>query len=112
VNSASPEAELAVFLRALNGAGERTVPDGADFVGSISAGFADLRTTLADAARDAQQLPESDPAAFGTTLGRITGLISTRSSRSREAIFRARTRYETRELDRAFDRSPACQTIR
>jgi hypothetical protein len=100
------------FLRALDGAGKPDVPDGADLVESISIGFRDLRTTLVDARRDAERLSESDPAAFGTSVGEIAGLISTGSNRSREAIFRARTRYETRELDRAFDRADACQTLR
>jgi hypothetical protein len=100
------------FLRALKRAGEPSVPDGADLVGSISVGFRDLRSTLADAQRDAKQLSETDPAAFSTSVGQITGLISTGSNRSREAIARARTRYETRELDRAFDHAPACQAMR
>jgi hypothetical protein len=100
------------FLRVLNRAGEPSVPDGAGLVGSIRVAFRDLRTTLADAQRDAKQLSETDSAAFSTSVGRITGLISTGSNRSREAIARARTRYETRELDRAFDRAPACQTMR
>jgi hypothetical protein len=100
------------FLRALNGAGEPSVPDGGDFVGSITVGFRDLRSTLSDARRDAEQLSDSDPAAFSTTVGEITGLISTGSNRSREAISRARTRYETGELDRAFDRAQACESMR
>jgi hypothetical protein len=100
------------FLRALNRAGEPSVPDGADLVGSIAVGFRDLRATLADAQHGAERLSESDAAAFSTTIGEITALISTGSNRSREAISRARTRYETRELDQAFDRAPACQTIR
>ena len=99
------------FLRALNGAGEPKVRDGADLVGNITDGFRDLRTTLADAGHDAKQLPESDPAVFGNTVGRIANLISTGSNRSRETISRARTQYETRELDRAFNRAPACQQI-
>jgi hypothetical protein len=99
------------FLRALDSAGQPKVPDSADLVATISQGFRDLRITLADAELDAKQLSESDPTAFDTTVGRITGLISTGSNQSRDVIVLARARYETRELDRAFDRAPACETI-
>jgi hypothetical protein len=104
-------AETNEFLRALNGAGQPTVADGPDFTGSISGGFRDLRATLADAEYDAKQISESDPVTFGAKVEQIASLIRRGSNRSREAILRARTRYETRELDRAFDRVPACQTI-
>ncbi len=95
----------------MHAAGVPAVEDGAGFVRMIKNGFGDFRDTLARARRDAKALPADDAAAFGELVNEITDAIRTGSRRARETISRARVKYETQELDRAFDRTPECQTI-
>ena len=103
--------ETESFRTELTRAGAPAIKRGRGLVKMIVDAFADFRTTLKDAARDARRLPVSDRAEFNSSVATINDTIRTGSLRSRETIARARIRYETRELDRAFDHTPDCQRI-
>jgi hypothetical protein len=93
-------------------AGTPAVKNGSKIANAFKNGFSQIRDTFATAANTTRNLDTSDPTQFANALTNVGTAIDNGSNAIKSTFSSIDTKYRPRALDRAFNREPACASLR
>jgi hypothetical protein len=93
-------------------AGTPNVKNGSKIAKAFKNGFSQIRDTFATAQNTTQGLDTSDPTQFASALTDVGTAIENGSNGVKSTFNSIDTKYHPRALDRAFNREPACTSLR
>ena len=95
----------------VEGAGAPAVDDGEALHRDLVAGLQDAQEAFAAARDRAEALPTDDPTAFQQQAGEISATLNREGSAIGSAFTGLSTKYDSQELNEAFNSEPACQSL-
>jgi hypothetical protein len=92
-------------------AGPPDVEDGAALHRDLVSGLEDAQKAFDDARESAEALPTDDPAAFQQQATQLGTTLSEQGTAIGSTFTGLSTKYDSRELNEAFNSEPACQNL-
>jgi hypothetical protein len=99
------------MLAEVKEAGPPDVENGEALQRDLEKGLTAAQTAFASARDDAKNLPTDNPATFGTEAQKLGTTLSEEGSKIGQTFNGLSTKYDSKELNSAFDREPACKSL-
>jgi hypothetical protein len=99
------------MLAKVKEAGPPAVEDGEALQRDLEQGLGDAQKAFAQARDRAKELPTDDRAAFQREATALGTTLNQEGSRIGQTFNGLSTKYESEELDRAFDNEPSCRNL-
>jgi hypothetical protein len=99
------------MLAKVEEAGPPAVEDGEALQSDLEKGLGDAQAAFAEARDKAKELPTDDEAAFRREGGEIQSTLNEEGSKIGQTFNGLSTKYDSRELNEAFDKEPSCQSL-
>ena len=95
----------------VKGAGTPDVENGEALQRDLVKGLEDAQTAFAAARDDAKSLPENDPVAFQREAQELSATLNREGTAIGQTFNGLSDKYDSDELNEAFDKEPACKTL-
>jgi hypothetical protein len=99
------------MLAKVKAAGPPAVEDGAALQRDLQAGLDDAKTAFEQARDRAKSLPTGDQAAFQREAQALGTTLNEQGTAIGQAFTSLSTKYDSNELNAAFDKDPACKSL-
>lgn len=99
------------MLAKVKEAGPPAVEDGEALQRDLEQGLGDAQTAFADARDKAKELPTEDRAAFQREASALGATLNQEGGKIGQTFNGLSTKYDSRELNEAFDKEPSCQSL-
>ena len=99
------------MLAKVREAGPPDVEDGEALQRDLEKGLGDAQTAFAQARDEAKELPTDDRAAFQREAQALGATLNEEGTKIGETFNGLSTKYDSKELNEAFDKEPSCQNL-